>query len=1034
MTAAVVAAALLVSSLRSDKIDTFMHLPSWMPYSVDAEHTFGAGDLRERRISDQTLAAVESVFEAYHERVFYASESRSNDWDRATYGPRATDMQQMWFTNVMGTGSCFVYSTWSGRYARATPDSRRLLEFDNAFALAPYIPGLFARRSGEPWLDRGDTWGHRRDIAFGTSWDSRIQAVPAGAGWTGPDGDPPLDLANSCVPLCYCATDSVFNVASDMSEDGYLWEFLKKFDSKVNALYRIEGGPFPSYPVSTNGWLAAWHNSRGWTNSVAYRTSVPGIITNRYPAAGPERGLYNFTRRLVPDDIGKSVVTNVEAVRLGTQTCFLDPMDEIAYPVAHKSRYDPLTVAGSYEIVPSGGGYWPQRRGVFHYSAGPGTRVRDLAGGLMLVFGQSYIPSSGTGYLEIGVAGTYPQVSLDFSRDSYGRPQRLLTSVKASGDTDTLYYDWVGNEPRCPGADASVSTYHEFVPIECPEGTAYVTLAGTRLDEGASVGYVSAFETTYSGGLYLDRDAQGNVYLDYVVDDRGGAHWEVDGSWLWPGYWPQDVEIEFWRTVTNVVTNATSSVLATETRALAMLDRTYEIPEYVRPVKVPMTEGARDETIHMSAQCRIEGSRSVIVDFNGGPYGYIRDGPVYLADLIRGSAGNSSYSSSNSYSEVAFPDVVTRRMYGDELSGVSAGLSFNMPGISRPEEGTYYVWELKEMFRDRRVGDYGYDFKAGDVLELQSVAFYLDDTGFVLVPQLIIYNRNTRESFILNDSFAGVGIEEYYPTEPVIVGVSGYAKFSRKAVVHVGGIPGRSSFDQMYPHYGPGPYGYARGVVYRSNVVVAETVLRFLANDDAFFPSVHWEGDETIALPGVSTAQDLALRPFTWDSWHRVQVCPSSTALGAGLAFRLRDEVARGLTEKVDEAFADIVGKGYRDPDKLIPVSGSMLDWAGGEGEGIELFEIGFEGEAPPLTTNVLMTVLGPYPPDDDTGQAGIDISVDNLSDDVALGSPAVGMTANMTPGRPPELKASLRPPVAVDGRASPMVVTEWKWKALTDK
>ena len=95
-------AAILALSISSDKIDTFMHLPDWFPTSVDAEHTFGSDDRTNctHRTTLDTLASVESVFDAYHERVFYASEGRSNDWNRAVYGPRPTDLQRLWFTNA----------------------------------------------------------------------------------------------------------------------------------------------------------------------------------------------------------------------------------------------------------------------------------------------------------------------------------------------------------------------------------------------------------------------------------------------------------------------------------------------------------------------------------------------------------------------------------------------------------------------------------------------------------------------------------------------------------------------------------------------------------------------------------------------------------------------------------------------------------------------------------------------------------------------------------------------------------------------
>ena len=154
----VVASLVLAVSILSEGIGDFMKLPGWMPVSVDAEHTFGsaAHSNASRRITADTLAAVEAIFEAYHERVFFSSEGLSNDWDVAEYGAQVvsnSDLRAVSFTDGVDRIS-FRYNPSD----RTVPDTRRLVEtmtnLPNAYPTM--LEDLV--EVGTPLLSRGGTW------------------------------------------------------------------------------------------------------------------------------------------------------------------------------------------------------------------------------------------------------------------------------------------------------------------------------------------------------------------------------------------------------------------------------------------------------------------------------------------------------------------------------------------------------------------------------------------------------------------------------------------------------------------------------------------------------------------------------------------------------------------------------------------------------------------------------------------------------------------------------------------------------------
>lgn len=887
------AGAVFALSISSEKIDTFMHLPEWLPTSVDAEHTFGSDDRTNasHRVTDDTLAAVESVFDAYHERVFFASEGRSNDWDTAVYGPRPYELRELWFTNTLERSTnVFVYSTWTNEWPRATPDSRRLLEFDNLFGLAPWIPPLFTRRTGAPWLDKGDTWGRSRDIMFGSSWGPVDPDLPE-VGWTDNASFRP-DLAASCVPLCYCTTDTVFKVSPPPSTDGFLYDVLRGLDSHFNALYRIEGGPAPA-SVSTNGYLAEWHNSGAWTNSAAAKTSVPGVITNSFPLAGPEAGLTNLTRRLVPDDY----VT-------------------------------PMVVTSYYENVKS---------------------VR---------------------------------FSIDLSRTRPNSTKRSLIRREHFRYSTISRYEFRGDRTVLVEFESEPSSYGT---VDWISGSA---------DVGLDVGPADRVSVRFDG-----EPRSGDWIIGHVYPSE-----EEICVWYWSNGPFVDLVVDYEKFVVKTGgLEKVSSLLATESRALAMLDRTYEIPELVVPSSIPQTATARDEERRFQSSLVARGARSVSVRLVCPHVSF--PAPIWLSDLVSGVQPEVSYSTTSVYSSVSHPTVVERRFRGGAV-GASGGLTFTfqdgLPAVP------YTVYNLKAFLADT----YGRTFPGGNAAVYGIYPVDYNGSGVY-----VCVSSDFGSDVI--DYLFWVPVSDLLPDSPVSVSVGGSVSVSRSATAFVGGVPGLQTFDMMYPSYGPGAFGFAEGRVGSSRALYAEEVLAFVSKMSGGLPAAEWSTDP-IGLPLVSSRAEIDARPFTWSSWHRLAVSQPSGGVGSGLYAKAYDETYNALRAKVDAEFRSRVGD-YSGAQSVIPVSLDMADFDDVVMTGLDVTLDGGH----PFSGQLRFTLFGTLPSDavvwDDTGY---------LEDDHVLlyVTPAVSSTGS---GTVVPVRSAAKPAVAVDGRLSPVVVTDWNWNAL---
>ena len=303
-------AIILAVSIESSSINTFMRLPNWMPTSVDAAHTFGSEDHTNatRRTTADTLAAVESVFDAYYERMFFMSEGRSNDWDTAQYGPRPStvrDLQSVEFTNFPHyASSMFVYrpaDTNATDYPRQVTDTRRLVEFGNLFSLADKITLDFFDEGGLVYgtregifLPYKPTWigDYRRVVYPGSSWMPG-ELHPDEFDWR--EGFPSLSewaFTNCCLPVYECATDGIFRVTEEYRlQHGFYnlhTRWLLSFDF---------GELFSGYHGSEGPYINTLEDSRPWVDA-----TVPDLIRAKFPLSSPESGITNRTRRLMKDD------------------------------------------------------------------------------------------------------------------------------------------------------------------------------------------------------------------------------------------------------------------------------------------------------------------------------------------------------------------------------------------------------------------------------------------------------------------------------------------------------------------------------------------------------------------------------------------------------------------------------------------------------------------------------------------------------------------------------------------------------------
>jgi len=202
-----IASIILAVSISSSCITNFMTLPTWMPTSVSSADTFGSADhaTASHRVTSNTLAAVEALFDAYYERVYFKSAAGVNDrmWNVREYGPR--DFAHMSFTN----GTTYVDPLFNYRNGnRTVPDTRRLIEFPLIMSLASYLESLVESVS---WMIERNNWGDsRNEDSFWSSSATGTYRLPHAYEWSS-SPPPKQSFENRCIPILSYAPDPYLN-------------------------------------------------------------------------------------------------------------------------------------------------------------------------------------------------------------------------------------------------------------------------------------------------------------------------------------------------------------------------------------------------------------------------------------------------------------------------------------------------------------------------------------------------------------------------------------------------------------------------------------------------------------------------------------------------------------------------------------------------------------------------------------------------------------------------------------------------------
>lgn len=135
-------ALLLAVAISSPELGTFFDLNGMVPDSVPSSRTFGSDDATNmtHRLDPQEQAAVNAVFEAYCERVYYGYAGLSNYWDEADWGPTdrgATKREFSFNPKAIYGRSPFYYVPDTNRVI----ETRRFVEYDNLHRICEVTGG-----------------------------------------------------------------------------------------------------------------------------------------------------------------------------------------------------------------------------------------------------------------------------------------------------------------------------------------------------------------------------------------------------------------------------------------------------------------------------------------------------------------------------------------------------------------------------------------------------------------------------------------------------------------------------------------------------------------------------------------------------------------------------------------------------------------------------------------------------------------------------------------------------------------------------
>jgi len=280
-------ALLLSVSIASEKTDTFMTIPQWMPSSVASSDTFGSSDhaSASHRISSNTLAAVESIFDAYYERAYFMSASGINDrsWNTGIYG--ANDFRHMSFSaganvaimNYRNGERVFPYTRrivdwdWIDKFTGMSDNERaitKLIDYDNRV------------------LSR-DNW-NLVDLVYWSSSRMPYARLPPEYEWS--HNVPSTNVFASCRPILAYAIDTSLH---------------------INGLYRDNTEKYPvPYLFKMADYNYYIKRIKEEIPELKIETTVIDLMNDSF-GGNAESGFMDKSRRLKPDDyVNENTVTN----------------------------------------------------------------------------------------------------------------------------------------------------------------------------------------------------------------------------------------------------------------------------------------------------------------------------------------------------------------------------------------------------------------------------------------------------------------------------------------------------------------------------------------------------------------------------------------------------------------------------------------------------------------------------------------------------------------------------------------------------
>lgn len=312
-------------TISSDGLWHFMRPPSngfRYPSSVSSVHTFGSSDRTNasHRITREDVASVETLFEAYFERAFFASEGLSNNWDVAAYGPRAMTDQSLCDVSFAASNGgervTFEYAPAS----REMPGTLRFADTNLVNVWDGMVLNLLRRGAGEAkLLDRGPTWGDHTSLPDRRVWWSSsilpFAEFPGEFDWTEgpwPDGH---SFVSNFVPVCAFqpgdGSDRGFPWYPDISntvhfaDELFSWNEVLRDTASYRSALGVDRLGQADYRFVTNTLPDVLSSAFGYPPDDAYGGYVARLVPDEYVdvSASEQTSGSWFGYGLAPDSV-----------------------------------------------------------------------------------------------------------------------------------------------------------------------------------------------------------------------------------------------------------------------------------------------------------------------------------------------------------------------------------------------------------------------------------------------------------------------------------------------------------------------------------------------------------------------------------------------------------------------------------------------------------------------------------------------------------------------------------------------------------